>query len=81
MKLRDARPTGAQVIEIAADSPAARAEIETDDIITEVAAKPVANAAACAAALAAPGAKPGKGVVLNIERRGKKTYVVLNPQK
>jgi S1-C subfamily serine protease len=82
MKLRDARPTGAQVIEIAADSPAAKAEIETDDIITEVAAKPVANAAACAAALAAPGAaKSGKGVVLNIERRGKKTYVVLNPQK
>ena len=82
MKLRDAQPAGAQVTGIAADSPAARAEILTDDIITEVGAKPVANATACAAALAASGdTKPGRGVVLNIERRGKRTYVVLNPQK
>ena len=82
MKLRDAQPAGAQVTEIVADSPAARAGILADDIIAEVGTKPVANATACAAALATSGdAKSGKGVVLNIERRGKRTYVVLNPQK
>jgi S1-C subfamily serine protease len=82
MKLRDAQPAGAQVTEIVADSPAAKAGILADDIISEVGTKPVANATACTAALAASGdAKSGKGVVLNIERRGKRTYVVLTPQK
>ena len=82
LKLRDAQPAGAQVTEIVADSPAAKAGILADDIIAEVGTKPVANATACAAALATSGdAKSGKGVVLNIERRGKRTYVVLNPQK
>ena len=82
LKLRDAQPVGAQVAEIVAGSPASKAEILANDVITEVETKPVANAAACAAAITAgAGAKTGKGVLLNIERLGKRTYVVLNPQK
>jgi serine protease Do len=82
LKLRDAKPAGAQVSEIVADSPASKAEILAGDIITEVGSKPVADAAACAAALTAGAAgKDGNGVVLNLDRRGKRTYVVLDLQK
>ncbi len=82
LKLRDAQPAGAQVTEIVAGSPASKAEILADDVITEVASKPVATATACAEALAAGAeAKGAKGVLLNIDRRGKRTYVVLNLQK
>lgn len=82
LKLRDAKPVGAQIAEILANSPASKAEILADDVITEVETKPVADAAACAAAITAGiEAKGSKGVLLNLERRGKRTYVVLNPQR
>jgi len=82
LKLHDAKPTGAQVAEIVADSPASKAEILAGDIITEVETKPVADATACAAAITAgAGGKRSKGVLLNLDRRGKRTYVVLDPQK
>ena len=82
LKLNDAKPAGAQVAGIVEDSPASKAAIMAGDVITEVGAKPVGDAAACAAAITAAAAgKSGKGVLLNIDRRGKRTYVVLNPQK
>ena len=82
LKLLDAKPSGARVAEIVAESAASRVEILAEDVITEVDTKPVADAAACAAAIGAGmEAKGSKGVVLNLERRGKRIYVVLNPQK
>ncbi len=82
LKLRDAKPAGAQIAEILADSPASKAEILADDVITEVETKPVADAVACAAAITVGiEAKGSKGVLLNIERRGKRTYVVLIPRR
>jgi S1-C subfamily serine protease len=82
LKLRDAKPAGAQVAEIVPDSPASRAEILAEDIITEVESKPVADAAACAAAIgAASEAKAGRGVIINIDRRGKRLFVVIGGKK
>ena len=82
LKLHDAKPAGARIVEIVADSPASKVEILADDVITEVDTKSVADAAACAAAISAGlEAKGGKGVLLNLERRGKRIYVVFNPQK
>ena len=82
LKLHDAKPAGARVVEIVADSPASKVEILAEDVITEVETKPVADASACAAAISAgAAARGGKGVLLNLERRGKRIYVVLNPQK
>lgn len=82
LRLRDAKSAGAQVAEIIADSPASKAEILTDDVITGVETKPVADAVSCAAAIAAGiDVKGKKGILLNLERRGKRTYVVLIPQK
>ena len=69
-------------MEVVADSPASKVEILAEDVITEVETKPVADAAACAAAISAGlEAKGSKGVLLNLERRGKRIYVVFNPQK
>ena len=82
LKLVDALPGGARVVEVVAESAASRVEILAEDVITEVDTRPVADAAACAAAIrAGMEAKGRKGVVLNVERRGKRIYVVLNPQK
>ena len=82
LKLHDAKPAGARVVEIVAESPASKVEILAEDVITEVDTKPVADSSVCAAAIRAGiEAKGGRGVVLNIERRGRRIYVVLNPQK
>ena len=82
LKLVDALPAGARVVEVVAESAASRVEILAEDVITEVDTRPVADAAVCAAAIrAGMEAKGSKGVLLNLERRGKRIYVVLNPQK
>ena len=70
----------AVVTEVAAESPAARAGLRTDDIITDVESKPVASPAAVFDAIAAGTGKAAKkGVLLNVERKGKRTFVVLDP--
>ncbi len=80
MKLRDAKPTGAQVVGTQPDSPASHAEIFPDDLITGVEGAPVADAAGCVSAIAASHLTKGnKGVLLNIERRGQRTFVILQP--
>jgi len=80
LKLRDAKPTGAQVVGTQPESPAARAEIFADDIITGVAGQPVTDAAGCVSAIATGlVTKSGKGVLINIERRGQRTFVILQP--
>jgi S1-C subfamily serine protease len=78
LRLRDAKPVGAQVVGVLPDSPAAHTEIFADDVITEVETKPVTDAAGCVSAIAtALVTRSGKGVLLNIERKGKRTFVIL----
>ena len=80
LALKDAKPKGALVGEIAPESVAARAEILPGDIITDVEARPVADAAACASAIGdAVRAKSGRGILLSIERGGKRTFALLQP--
>lgn len=78
LKLRDGK-TGALVVEVQPDSPAQLAEIFADDVITAVESKPVADAVACLAALRAAEEKNGKrGVLLNIDRKGRRTFAILD---
>ncbi|HEX8310845.1 MAG TPA: PDZ domain-containing protein, partial [Chthoniobacteraceae bacterium] len=81
MRLKDGKPTGAAVIEVAPGSAAAKADLQAEDVITAVETKPVADAATCLAAInSAAAEKSGekkRGVMLNIERKGKRTYAVL----
>jgi len=80
LKLRDGKPTGAQVVSVAPGSPAAHAEILPDDVITEVESKPVNDAAGCVSAIATGLVTKGnKGILLNFERRGQRAFVIVNP--
>jgi len=80
LKLQDAKPVGAQVIDTQPGSPAARAEIFPNDIITQVEGQPVTDAAGCVSAIATGLVTKGqKGLLLNIERKGQRTFVILPP--
>lgn len=80
LKLRDGKPKGAQVVSVAAGSPAAHAEIFADDVITEVERKPVNDAAGCVSAITTGLVTRGnKGILLNVERQGRRAFVILNP--
>lgn len=82
LKLRDFQPAGAQVVGILPESAAARADIFADDIITEVETMSVKDSAGCVSAITTGLVTKGsKGVVLNIDRKGKRTFAVLNPLK
>jgi S1-C subfamily serine protease len=79
MKLRDGKPKGAQVIGVTPNSPAARAEILSDDVITEVENRPVNDAAGCVSAITTGMVTKGnKSVLLNIERGGRQTFILLS---
>ncbi len=81
LQLRDAKPAGAHVVGTLPDSPASRAEVRPDDIITGVESQSVTDAAGCVSAIATGlVTKGGKGVILNIERKGQRTFVILQPQ-
>ncbi|MDQ3624331.1 MAG: trypsin-like peptidase domain-containing protein [Verrucomicrobiota bacterium] len=78
LKLRDGDPAGAVVLEVAPDSPAAKANLQAEDLITDVASKPVSDANSALGAIRA--LRPEnrqKGVLLNIERKGQRTHAVL----
>jgi Do/DeqQ family serine protease len=80
LKLRDGKPAGAQVMSVASGSPAAHAEILADDVITEVESKPVHDAAGCVSAITTGLVMKGnKGILLNVERQGRRAFVILNP--
>jgi serine protease Do len=82
LRLRDTNGGGVLVTEVIPNSPAAKAEIATDDVITDVETKPMANSSNCAASIiAAMDLKGSKGVILNIDRKGKRTFVVLHSEK
>jgi serine protease Do len=78
LKLTDAEPTGAKVVEIIPDSPAARADLRVGDVVSEVNAEEVANAEGAKKALHSVSEKPpGKGVLINFYRGGKKSWAVI----
>ncbi len=80
LQLRDAHPAGAAVAAVAPGSAAQRASMQKDDVITEVAGRTVRDAAAAAAAIGDRlRSSRDKAVVLNIERKGKKTFVAITP--
>jgi S1-C subfamily serine protease len=81
LKLRDGKPGGAQVVSVEPGSPAAHAEIFPDDIITSVESRPVNDAAGCVSAIATGLVTKGnKGILLNLERKGRRAFVIVNPQ-
>ena len=78
LTLEEAENSGARVAAVAADSPAAKAELAAGDIITAVETEPKRGAAAVLAALrnaAERGSK--KGVLVNFLREGKKSWAVI----
>ena len=80
LKLKDAEGARAVVAEVAPDGPAARSGLRVDDVITDVESKPVASPRAVFDAIAAGTGKSGKkGILMNVERAGKRTFVVLEP--
>src|SRR5262249_2690444 len=77
LKLKDAEG-GAQVVAIAPETPAARAEIIEGDIVTAVESQTVSGAVGCVKAIeAAAREKSSKSVLLNLDRKGKRTFSVL----
>src|SRR5262249_44801457 len=77
LKLKDS-DGGAQVVEIVPETPAARAEILAGDVITAVEAQPVKGAAACAKSIESSAQeRRSKGVLLNLDRKGRRTFAVL----
>lgn len=81
LKLRDHAKGGAVVTEVTPESPAAKADLHVDDVITEIEAKPVADAQAALSAIAGADLREKKGVILNLERKGKRTFAVLEKTK
>jgi Do/DeqQ family serine protease len=79
LKLKDSTSSaGALVVEIAPGSVASRAEILPGDIVTEVESQPVPNAGACVRAIdTSIREKQGRGVLLNIDRKGRRTFAIL----
>ena len=80
LKLRDAKTGGAQVVSVAPNSPAAHAELASDDVITGVESRTVNDAAGCVSAITtALVTKGNKGLLLNIERQGRRAFIILDP--
>ena len=68
------------VTELAPDGPAAKAGLRVEDVITDVESKAMGSPVAVFEAINAGVAKDGaKGVLLNVERKGKRTFVMLEP--
>ena len=68
---------GVVVIQVAPGSPAAEADLQIGDVITEIDEKPVPSVEAFRKLLASHEAT--RGILLFIERKGQKTYTVLKP--
>jgi len=81
MKLKDSK-SGAQIVQVLPDSAASLAELQPDDVITDVESKQVMDSESCLAALRTAAERADRrGVLLNIERHGRRTYAVLNVEK
>ncbi len=81
MKLKDAKP-GAEVVSVIPDSAASLADLQPDDMIVDVEGKTVSDPLTCLAAIRSAGEKANHhGVLLNIDRKGKRTYLVIDTQR
>ncbi len=80
MKLKDGASGGATVERVTPDSAAAKAGVREGDLVTDVETRPVKTAAAVLEAIAtSDGKATKKGILLNLERNGKRTYAVIEP--
>lgn len=78
LKLADADGSGAKVVMVTPDSPAAKAEMQPADVVTEVNAEPIKSAKAASEAIRnALVQKSEKGVLVNFSRSGKKSWAVI----
>ena len=78
MVLKPAKSKGARVESVEVNSPADRCQILVGDLITDIENKPVHSVADCVNAIGASvGRNPSTGVLLQIERQGRRIFVLL----
>ncbi len=76
--LKDIRPKGVRVESVEAGSAGARADLVAGDIITDVEGRPVRSSSDCLTSLRSALSKgTGAGAILQIERQGRRTFVLL----
>lgn len=79
LRLRDGKQ-GALIVEIVPETPAAASDLQVDDLITNVESQAVKDATACLVALRSAEEKGEKnGILLNVDRKGRRTFAVLKP--
>lgn len=78
MVLKAAKPRGIRVESVDPNSPADRSQICAGDLITEIENKPVQSVADCVSAISASvGRNPAIGILLQVERQGRRIFVLL----
>jgi S1-C subfamily serine protease len=78
MVLKAAKPRGVRVESVDANSPADRSQIFAGDLITEIENKPVHSVTDCVSAIGASvGRNPAIGILLQVERQGRRIFVLL----
>jgi serine protease Do len=78
LKLADSDGSGARIVMIAPESPAAKSDLQPDDIVTAVNAEPTPSAQTASEAIRnALTQRAGKGVLVNFSRSGKKSWTVI----
>jgi serine protease Do len=78
MVLKAAKSRGVRVESVDANSPADRSQIFAGDLITEIESKPVHSVADCMSAIGASvGRNPAIGILLQVERQGRRVFVLL----
>jgi S1-C subfamily serine protease len=77
LTLKEMKPRGVRVESVEPESMAARAELLSGDLITDVEGRPVRTANECLGAIRAALSKGGGGAILQIERQGRRTFALL----
>lgn len=77
LKLREVKGHGVRVEGVETASASARAGLIAEDVLTEVENRPVRTVADCLAALRAGTARSPAGVLVQLERQGLRTFVLL----
>ena len=77
LKLREIKGHGVRVEGVEASSASARAGLIPEDIVTEVENRPVRTVSDCLAALRSGMARSPAGVLVQLERQGLRTFVLL----
>ncbi len=78
MVLKPSKSRGVRVESVEANSPAERCQIVAGDLITDIESKPVHSVADCVNAInSSVGRNPSVGVLLQVERQGRRMFVLL----